>query len=400
MNIVLCSFLLLTVASTPTAFLPVARTVRSDDRHFLFAAKSSDHGENEGRVPVGKKQRYVHLDAKKGKSQPPSSPAGKTKTTTHPETTPRRVTSLAQLRRDYQALKEKLKHDLYKMKHQQVLVSRKEDQVLQKTIDQIEFRRFAQEMDVEAAQEDYESVHEAVEHAKQTTRVALQHWKKAQAAWNKQKDLQALVTLGKRSEELRNSEAELKFRQKDQQKAVHREAFAEDLLEFLEQQEVMLREIAQDPNKEQQWIQQELIMGHDSLLLRVAALEWETEQLVHQLRVDLLQLKHLQVLVEQEEELMVTKQAEIAALETQEQQQAVQAALDLLQRTRGNVKKAVARKEDAYKRTLLAMDYGDRHPDELWKISETAKELSAYNEAADAAKETLARASRRFGGAS
>lgn len=211
MKIIRIAFFLAAV-STTAAFLPLQQLpkTRITIGEMLLQAVKDDKLNQEARIPFGKKERYVRL-------------------------TPDQV--IAHLTQEYQELQEQLRHDLFQLKHLQHEVAEEEDALLQETMQEIEMEWFAQELDVIASEEDYQSAHRDFLHAKMKKKIALQKWAQDQAAWmdSQLNDLQLLLSLGTSSEELKKSCEALEASQEAERQALVKETRAEGLLKFLEE---------------------------------------------------------------------------------------------------------------------------------------------------------------------
>jgi len=372
MTKIYCYALSLIFVASTAAFLPplVANTRSTTIAGNLLASKNNDdHQTGDTHFPLGRKERYVRL----GNDTAPI--------------------TIAQLEQDCKDLKEHLRHDLLQLKRKQFIVVKEEDTLLQEAKEAIKLERSILQRDIEATKTDNEKVRGVVQEASSKQKIAAQKWSQNKRSWidSGGRDYRALFGLGEASAEWKNSQEALAAAAEMERWAEQRVARAEGLLKFLEKQEATLKEISMDPEKEQQWVEEELSAHHHASLLQVAALEWESEKLWHQLRHDLMELKHLQIQVEKEEELLAEKESEIIAFETQEQKVQIRETKAAIERARDEVKQAVAQKEQAYKGTLAAIKAGDADPTILWKLSESARYLEESNEAENAAKEALAR---------
>lgn len=298
--------------------------------------------------------------------------------------------SVAQLEVEYQTLKEQLRHDLFQLKDKQCQVAHEEDDIVREVLDEVDLERFAHEMDVLATKYEYQKAQTEVVEAMAKNKVAKEKLTENQAEWmdSEHHDLQELLDLTSASIEFRQSEEMLEAKKEAERQAELKEMEAQDMLFFLEEQEDLLNEVALDPEKEHNWIIEELTTHHKSML-QTATLEMDIANVGYQLRQELMELKNRQLQVEREEALLAAKMEEIVELQTHEQEDQIQAAVEKIKEIHQEVREAVARKEEAYKKTLKAIQEADGNPIKIWKTVEPNEELKVRDMNADDVKDKL-----------
>lgn len=330
-------------------------------------------------------------------------------------TTTSSTTTLEQLKGEYAKLKALLRRDMLQLKHHQAIVAEEEELLLTQQMDETEMEIQVQEATVLAAEKEYQKAHEEVEQSKALEHQANQNFEwvigltAAMNQWkNKFVDSEMELLLQQTASDVKASQDYLKISHESEQEALKKEAQAEDLLQFLEAKEALLKQILHDPELLQEWTEEELFIHHENML-QAASLEWEYKKMRYLLCKDLLQLKHQQVVVAKEEAALVSKAAEIVTAKLHQQEDKVQEAVEKMKCAHEQVKEAVAIREQAYQDTLWAIDqagllfssrksssvnndYDENDDDyqrrgvEFWVLAQAAEDLKGTDEAVQEAR--------------
>ena len=325
-------------------------------------------------------------------------------------------TPLACLERDYRTFKDKLRRELLQLKHKQSEVAKEEEKLLKETIQVTEFERFGQELDVASKHNELEKAHAAVEEAQANMKRAYDKMDQAldQAVLLKksfmdsdESALQSLNLIEQATRDMKSSREIAQRSQEKEQQAIRLETGAEVLLEFLEEQEAHLKDIAssQDPQVLDEWSTEEATEHHHALL-QASSMEWEYQKLRHHLQKDLLDRQHQQAQVLQEERILTAKAAELLRLKEADQVTHATEAFAEMQQANQALQEAVSKHERAYEAALWAIeevvemkddiDDVDRRALELWFLEgDGEKYLDAADQAIKDAKETQVKAIKR-----
>jgi len=275
--------------------------------------------------------------------------------------------AIATLEGEYQKFKDQLRSDLLQLTHKRRQVVQDESQFLQEELDATEMERLAQELDVVAKDDVLKEAHMAVHLAKGKkqralveTEFAIEHAVLLQSMGQDHRDLESFLLLEQAATDLKESEALIQKSQELEQNALQQESQAEELLQFLQDKESHLQQVAnsRDPQAWQTWLNEEMT-DHYQNLLQVASMEWEYQKMWRHLQRDLLDLKHQQTQVVDEEKMLAAKAEDLLKLQETEQVEQVRDALKELQRANEALKEAVQYKQRAYKAALWAIDQVD-----------------------------------------